>query len=247
MVKKEKTFFKKFQRMIADSGYDQPALRFLFIKQVIQKIVPSERLKGTYLDIGCGESIASLFLSKYFSETVNIDIEKRLIERGKKNCENNSVNAHFTVSDAQKLPFQDSSFDFITSFSLIEHLSNQNRFLHEVNRLLRKNGIFVMQVPNRNFFVELHTGFPFPALISKKIWRLYCRYLLNIGEFQVKNLTSKEVAVLCNSNFNGTYILECNYTEDNVPSNFRTLYKLLRRVGILHVFPMGWIVFCTKN
>lgn len=233
--------------MVGDAAYAQPLIRFLFFKQVIQKIVPSEMIKGTYLDIGCSESFASLVLSKYFSETVNTDIEKRMIGRGKQNCKNNGVNAHFIASDALKLPFMDSSFDVITAFSLIEHLSNQNEFLHEAKRLLRKNGIFIMQVPNRNFFVEIHTGFPFPAFISKKIWRLYCRYLLKIGEFQVKNLSAREVTELCNSYFNHTYILECNYTEDSVPPNFRILYKLLSKVGILHVFPMGWIVFCTKN
>jgi ubiquinone/menaquinone biosynthesis C-methylase UbiE len=240
-------FFKKFRLMVANSAYDKHSSRFLFIEQVIQKIVPSERLKGSYLDIGCSESGASIVLSKNFLETVNIDIEKWIIKRGKKNCRNNCVNAHFAVCDAQKLPLKDSTFDIITSFSVIEHLSNQNDFLHEVNRLLRNNGIFIMQVPNRNFFVELHTGFPFPSFFSKKIWSYYCRYLLKIGEYQVKNLTYKEAAVLCNSNFNHTFILKCNYTEDTVPSNFRTLYKLLSKFGILNVFPMGWIVFCTKN
>ncbi len=233
--------------MICDAAYAQPLSRFLFLKEVIEKIVPSEKIQGSYLDIGCSEGIASMVLSKHFSETVNTDIEKWAIRSGKQNCKNNCINANFIASDALKLPFVDSSFDVITSFSLIEHLNNQNELLHEANRLLRENGIFIMQVPNRSFFVELHTGFPFPAIIPNKFWILYCRYLLKSGEYQVKNLNKHEVTELCNSNFNHTYVLECNYTEDNVPLTFRIIYKLLNKVGILHVFPMGWIAFCTKN
>lgn len=194
------SFFKKFQRSIAHSAYDRPIARFVFIEQVIQKILAKEKLSlnGTYLDIGCQQYFASLVLSKSFSEIVNLDLDKRAIKLGKKNCESNGINAHFVVADAQALPFQISSFGLVTSFSVVEHLGNQNSFLHDVNRILRDGGIFIMQVPNRNFFVELHTGMPFPALIPRKMWRLYCSHLLKItNELEIKNLTNSEAIEIC--------------------------------------------------
>lgn len=75
-----------------------------------------------------------------FSEIVNLDLDKRAIKLSKKNCESNGINAHFVVADAQALPFQISSFGVVTSFSVVEHLGNQNSFLHDVNRILREEG-----------------------------------------------------------------------------------------------------------
>lgn len=244
------SFFDKIQQSIAHSAYDRPIARFVFIEQVIQKILAKEksRLKGTYLDVGCYHCFASLVLSKSFSEIVNLDLDKSAIKLGKKNCESNNINAHFVIADAQVLPFQLSSFDVITSFSVIEHVGNQNIFLREVNRILGDGGIFIMQVPNRNFFVELHTGVPFPAFFTKKMWRLYCRYLLKITyEFKIKNLTKNEAIKICRPVFSRTHIFECNYTEENVPSNLRLPYRFLKKVGALHLFPLSWILFCTRG
>jgi ubiquinone/menaquinone biosynthesis C-methylase UbiE len=237
---------KKIQKVICDSAYSHPTSRFVSIKQIIERVVPSEKLSGNCLDVGCGSCVSSLVFSSCFSEMVYVDVEKWMIERGIGKC-GKEVVAHFVVSDAQQLPFKESSFDIITSFSLVEHLSDQEGFLHEVSRLLRKNGIFIMQIPNRNFFVELHTSFPFPALVPKKIWSAHCKYVLKIGDFQVKNLTRDEVAALCKPVFSYFYTLECNYSKENVPPYFRSLYGLLGETGILRAFPIGWIVFCIKK
>lgn len=200
------------------------------------------------MDIGCDECFASLVLSKPFSEIINLDLNKRTIKLGKKNCNSHGINAHFVVADAQALPFKMSSFDMVTAFSVVEHLGNQNNFLLDVNRILRDEGILFMQVPNRNFFVELHTGMPFPALIPRKLWQIYCRYLLKIpDEFEIKNLTNKEVIKICAPIFSQTHTFECNYTEENIPSNLRLIYRFLKKIRVLHIFPLSWILFCTKG
>lgn len=105
-----------------------------------------------------------------------------------------------------------------------------------------------MQVPNRNFFVELHTGMPFPALIPRKMWRLYCSHLLKItNELEIKNLTNSEAIEICRPFFSRTHIFECNYTEENIPSNLRLPYRFLKKIRGLHIFPLSWILFCVRG
>ncbi|MDO8748016.1 MAG: class I SAM-dependent methyltransferase [Candidatus Omnitrophota bacterium] len=48
----------------------------------------------------------------------------------------------------ENLDFPDSSFDLITMWGVIEHLSDPNRMLRESKRLLRQNGLLLLFVPN---------------------------------------------------------------------------------------------------
>ena len=54
------------------------------------------------------------------------------------------------VGSALNLPFSDRSFDAITALELIEHFTakNQDRFLAEVFRVLKRHGQFILSTPN---------------------------------------------------------------------------------------------------
>jgi SAM-dependent methyltransferase len=49
--------------------------------------------------------------------------------------------------DAQRLPFDDNSFDVATMLDVLEHLSDDCQALSEVRRVLRPGGALVMSVP----------------------------------------------------------------------------------------------------
>jgi len=49
--------------------------------------------------------------------------------------------------DALHLPFADDSFDVVTMFDVLEHLSDDSRALGEVRRVLRPGGALVLSVP----------------------------------------------------------------------------------------------------
>ncbi len=68
-----------------------------------------------------------------------------------------------TVSDTT-LPFSDRSFDIILSNHVIEHVGDhvaQLSHLREVHRVLRKNGVGYLAVPNRWMLIEPHYRLPF--------------------------------------------------------------------------------------
>ena len=46
------------------------------------------------------------------------------------------------------LPFEDSSFDFITMLAVLEHLDNPEAILHECARILRPGGGLLLTVPS---------------------------------------------------------------------------------------------------
>lgn len=61
---------------------------------------------------------------------------------------------HYLVGDAESLPFGDGQFDVVVSFETIEHLPRPQRFLQQVKRVLRPDGLLIVSTPNRGVFTE---------------------------------------------------------------------------------------------
>jgi SAM-dependent methyltransferase len=55
------------------------------------------------------------------------------------------------VADGCRLPFPDGTFETVTSFETIEHLEQRDRFLAELGRVLKPEGLLVLSTPNANY------------------------------------------------------------------------------------------------
>jgi ubiquinone/menaquinone biosynthesis C-methylase UbiE/uncharacterized protein YbaR (Trm112 family) len=62
------------------------------------------------------------------------------------------IKGYLVISDLEKLPFYDGVFDFIWSFSAIQHahFNKQISCLQEINRVLNNTGFAKLEMPNRN-------------------------------------------------------------------------------------------------
>ncbi|MDP2910214.1 MAG: class I SAM-dependent methyltransferase [bacterium] len=47
-----------------------------------------------------------------------------------------------------KMPWEDSSFDAVTAWQVMEHLENPHNFIREVARILNPSGLFIFSMPN---------------------------------------------------------------------------------------------------
>lgn len=92
------------------------------------------------LDLACG---TGRFL-KYAD--YGIDISKEMVEISKKKYPQKKI----SIEDAEKLSFHNSFFDNVISFHLFMHLniSCMRNILFEVNRVLKKGGYFIFDVPS---------------------------------------------------------------------------------------------------
>lgn len=97
----------------------------------------SEYLSGKVLDIGCG---IGDFLA-YYKNSVGIDINPHVVEY----CQNLGYNAFFVKDDI--FPFNNAVFNGAILDNVIEHLNDPKPLLIEANRVLAKDGIFIVGVP----------------------------------------------------------------------------------------------------
>lgn len=59
---------------------------------------------------------------------------------------------HFVCADIREIPFVRGSFDVVTSFETIEHISDHERFLDECRRVLAPGGLFICSSPNKRAY-----------------------------------------------------------------------------------------------
>jgi SAM-dependent methyltransferase len=60
----------------------------------------------------------------------------------------NTVSAEVGIFDALPLPFQDHSFDAVLSYETLEHVPWPSRFISELSRVTKPDGLLVMTTPN---------------------------------------------------------------------------------------------------
>ena len=97
------------------------------------------------LDIACGWGNGSKMMAKKAKQVIGVDIVSKYIETAIKR--NDRENCNFLIGDGTKLKFSDDYFDKVISVHTMEHIYEQELFLKEVSRVLKPNGLFIIEVP----------------------------------------------------------------------------------------------------
>ena len=99
------------------------------------------------LDIASGEGYGAAILADVARSVVGVEIDEATVTHAI--AAYNAANLRYVQGDALAIPLPDASVDVVVSFETLEHLRDQNRFLLEVRRVLRPNGLFIVSTPDR--------------------------------------------------------------------------------------------------
>lgn len=106
-----------------------------------ESLCPGRRV----LDAGCGVGYGSQWLARAGAIVVAVDIDANSLRYG----QSKYPGGDFLHGDCVALPFQDSSFDLVVAFEVIEHLSGWADLISEAGRVLAPGGLFLVSTPNR--------------------------------------------------------------------------------------------------
>ena len=110
-------------------------------------------VKGkSVLDLGCNSGYGTNLLSEDCKSIIGVDVSPEAIKTAK--LKYNKANLEFQLVNGINLPFEDNSFDVITSFQVIEHLVDYDTYFKEVQRVLRSDGILLLTTPNAEIRVR---------------------------------------------------------------------------------------------
>jgi len=103
------------------------------------------------LDAACGAGYGSYYLStKEAGKVYGIDIESSAIEWANTTYSKLSNNLNFSIDDINSLKHKDDDFDVVVSFETLEHLPVLDNYFKEIKRVLKKDGLFIVSVPDYN-------------------------------------------------------------------------------------------------
>jgi SAM-dependent methyltransferase len=125
-------------------------------RQFIQPLLDAAKVsaKMSILDVGCGPGYVSAAARERGAVSIGVDFSEEMIAIAKKMFSG----IEFRHSDAQNLPFAESSFDRVVANFALLHLANPERAMAEAARVLKPAGRFAFTTwakVEENPFVKL--------------------------------------------------------------------------------------------
>lgn len=100
----------------------------------VKKFLPRNE-GGILLDVGSGNLEFKDLAEKKGYKYLGFDIDQKTISpRG----------------SAYDIPYEEETFDVVLCTDVLEHLKYDAKAINEIRRVLKKNGLFILHVPNRN-------------------------------------------------------------------------------------------------
>lgn len=108
-------------------------------------IIPAAAEKRV-LDCACGRGYGSFLLASAARKVDGVDISPETVAHCRSRYK--KENLEFSVMDAASLAFPDRTFDAVVSQDTIEHVQDDAKFLAEMCRVLKDDGIFIVFTPH---------------------------------------------------------------------------------------------------
>ncbi|MBN1643909.1 MAG: class I SAM-dependent methyltransferase [Dehalococcoidales bacterium] len=106
--------------------------------------------RGKLLNLGCGHGADFLPFARSF-ELYGVDFSGEMLKLARKYAEKFGFDVDLALADVCRLPYGDSTFDFVISIATYHHLERQNHLtaLSELKRVLKPGGSAFVTVWNR--------------------------------------------------------------------------------------------------
>jgi len=136
------------------------------------------------LEIGCGAGTDHIQFLRSRAFAFGIDLSLQSIRLVQERAQLEGMGAQIANSDAENLPFQHASFDFIYSWGVIHHTPDTARAVEEIYRVLKPGGRFLVMVYHRYswvvFLLYLRWGL-FAGKPSSSIRRIVSEHMESTG------------------------------------------------------------------
>ena len=156
---------------------------------VYKKFYEFDGFKGKkILDVGCGTGRNLRVYARNGAIVTGIDISDKSIEIAKENFKVSKLHGDLLICDACFLPFNDESFDMVSSIGVLHHIPDVEKAVSEIYRVLKKDGRLKVLLYNKNSFLGFLGRFLPVNILSDGFGNPYTK---TYTEKDVKKLFSK--------------------------------------------------------
>lgn len=120
---------------------------------------------GLFLEVGSNWGRWCIAAARLGYRAIGIDPSLKAVRAARRVAAQLGIDAQYLVADGRFLPFRDSMFHKVFSYSVLQHLSRQDvaLVLPEINRVLREGDECLVQMPNvfgiRCLYHQIRRGF----------------------------------------------------------------------------------------
>jgi ubiquinone/menaquinone biosynthesis C-methylase UbiE len=114
-------------------------------------LIPFAELAGKdALEVGCGTGVHARLLAEAGANVSAVDLTPTAVDLTRRRLDLHGLAADVREADAEHLPFEDASFDFVWSWGVVHHSEHTERVLGEIARVLRPGGRIALMVYHRS-------------------------------------------------------------------------------------------------
>jgi 2-polyprenyl-6-hydroxyphenyl methylase/3-demethylubiquinone-9 3-methyltransferase len=109
------------------------------------------------LDLGCAGGFMAEALDDRGADVTGIDPAAEAIAAARDHARDAGRSIRYDTGTGEALPYGDASFDAVVCVDVLEHVSDLNKVLAEVVRVLKPGGVFAFDTINRNPVARMAT------------------------------------------------------------------------------------------
>lgn len=177
-----------------NNSYDGKFVKCMY-DEIIKRVI-SKKPK-TLLDLGCGNGNILKILSENTETTLyGLDLSEEMINEAGKRL-NKEIT--LTVGDSENLPYENNTFDCIICNASFHHYTNPDLVLSEIQRVLKKNGTFILGDPTApfkwylkflNYFLKYSNSGDYHIYNQSEITSLLLKHNFHVENFKKLNCRS---------------------------------------------------------
>lgn len=96
------------------------------------------------LDVGCGDGILALELSRRSANVVGVDASEDMIAAARMRAKERGADVRFDIARAEALPFEATSFDVVIAVTVLCFVEDAAAALNEMVRVLKPDGRLIV-------------------------------------------------------------------------------------------------------
>ena len=109
------------------------------------------------LDLGCAGGFMAEALAKRGAQVTGIDPASDAITAARQHAQAEGLRIAYDVGVGEALPYDAAGFDAVVCVDVLEHVTDLQKVMFEVARVLRPGGLFLFDTINRNPLARLAT------------------------------------------------------------------------------------------
>ena len=202
---------------VYDQRYDHRDRGKQYYDHIADAVMSQIGTGGELLDIGCGTGLFIRRYLKYGGKVTGIDISTGMIRRAKQIF----PGEQFLVGNAEYLPFEESSFDCLSSLLAFSYLTKPEKALDDCLRILRPGGRIAVCTLGKNIFTS---GLPALFTIGEK---MKIRKV-GVGTFKEHYYSAQEMyELLEKSGYTDISIFKCSFAHFSLAN---PIFSIAKRV-----------------